>query len=289
MRWFTFVSSLLAATGAYAAKGTIWATPHESYSSSIGVLGCKVDTNRIAYWPNSVDCNNICVKLKYEGRELTLLRIDQSEGAHDISYSAWNYLYTGYWATEKPAVGGPLPMEYEDVDPSQCADIIKTKGHKLPLSASNSMNFLASCLATDTWVGKNYQLYNILDPICSWGHNEKCDLDWPNNNQASCPHQLGTPAVLTDTPVYNVQYMTGKLVLASSGQVADGTGAQPADSAAPTVTPTLPLPSLTSLPTPLTVVVSHLKQNMGGRSSQGNKVAMMTMGFFSYWLLYGLW
>jgi hypothetical protein len=31
------------------------------YSSSAGVLGCKVNTDRIAYWPMAVDCHNICV------------------------------------------------------------------------------------------------------------------------------------------------------------------------------------------------------------------------------------
>ncbi|KAH0006683.1 hypothetical protein KCU78_g12180, partial [Aureobasidium melanogenum] len=35
-------------------RGTISATPHVEYSSSIGVLGCKINTNRVAYWPMSV-------------------------------------------------------------------------------------------------------------------------------------------------------------------------------------------------------------------------------------------
>lgn len=180
MCFFTlFCSSLFAAAGAAAAAaGTVWVTPHESYSSSVGVLGCKVDTNRIAYWPGSVDCNKICVSLSYGGRTVNLLRVDQSEGAYDISYDAWNYLFTGFSATEKPATGGPVAMEYKDVDPSACAALIHTEGGKLPLSASNSMNFLASCLAQDSWVGKNHVLYNILDPICSWGHDEVCSLDW---------------------------------------------------------------------------------------------------------------
>ena len=59
-------------------SGAVWATPHDSYSSSIGVLGCKVNTNRVAYWPGSVDCNNICVSLSYEDRSVNLLRVDQS-------------------------------------------------------------------------------------------------------------------------------------------------------------------------------------------------------------------
>ncbi|KAI0525547.1 hypothetical protein F5B22DRAFT_633638 [Xylaria bambusicola] len=206
-------------------SGAVWATPHDSYSSSVGVLGCKVNTDRIAYWPGSVDCNNICVSLKYDGRSVKLLRIDSSEGAHDVSYDAWNYLITGYSATKKPTAGGAVAMEFEYLEPSACADLIHTKGHKLPLSASNSINFLASCLGEpDSWVAKNYVLYNIQDAICSWGHDEKCDLDWPNANQPTCSHTLGDPVALTTDPVYNIRYPSGEKVLASSGQVVAGGG-----------------------------------------------------------------
>lgn len=209
-------------------SGTVWATPHDSYSSSVGVLGCKVDTNRIAYWPSSIDCSNICVSLRYEDRRVHLLRVDQSEGAYDISYDAWNYLYTGHSATDKPTAGGPVEMQYENVDASKCKDLIHTKGNKLPLSAANSMNFLASCLGEeDSWISKNYILYNILDPICTLGHDEKCDLDWPNANQASCPHQLGLPDSLKDRPVYNIRYPSGEKVLASTGQPAGGGAGRP--------------------------------------------------------------
>ncbi|KAJ3561046.1 hypothetical protein NPX13_g9094 [Xylaria arbuscula] len=206
-------------------SSTVWATPHDSYSSSVGVLGCKVDTDRIAYWPGSVDCTNICVSLKYDGRSVKLLRIDSSEGAHDVSYDAWNYLVTGYSATEKPTAGGAVAMEYEYLKPTACSSLIHTDGHKLPLSASNSINFLASCLAdTDSWVANNYVLYNIQDAICSWGHDEKCDLDWPNANQPTCKHTLGDPVALTTDPVYNIRYPSGEKVLASSGQVVAGGG-----------------------------------------------------------------
>lgn len=211
-------------------EGTAWVTPHESYSSSIGVLGCKVNTNRIAYWPNSISCTNLCVELSYEGRTVHLLRIDQSEGAHDVSYDAWNYLLTGYSATEKPVAGGATAMNYKDVDVSMCADIIHTADGKLPLSAANSMNFLASCLyEKDSWVGKNYELYNILDPICSWGNDEVCTLDWEGGkNQADCPHPLGTPSVLGDskeeTTVWNIQYPSGKKVKAGAVPEAPGPG-----------------------------------------------------------------
>ena len=196
----------------------VWVTPHDSYSSAVGVLGCKINTNRVAYWPMSVDCTNICVSLSYNGRSVYLLRVDQSGGAYDISYDAWNYLITGYSATEDPIAGGATPMKYENVDASWCADLIQTDDQSLPLSAANSMDFLANCLAqSDSWVANNYVLYNILDPVCSWGYDEVCTLDLSTSNQPQCPNTLGAPEPLTTDPVYNIQYPTGELVLASSG------------------------------------------------------------------------
>jgi len=221
MRSALLLSCWLAASRA-AAK-TVWATPHDSYSSSIGVLGCKVNTDRIAYWPMSVDCSNFCVRLSYGDRSVFLLRVDQSGGAYDVSYDAWNYLITGASATADPTAGGATAMEYEDADPSNCANLIHTDDGKLPLSAANSMNFVSSCIAeSNSWVGQNYALYNILDSICSWGYDEQCSLDLSKSNQASCPHALGTPVSLTSAPVYNIQYPSGKRVLASTGQVVPG-------------------------------------------------------------------
>lgn len=172
----------------------------------------------------SVDCSNICIKLSYGDRSLNLLRIDQSGGAYDVSYDAWNYLQTGKSATEDPIAGGSVAMEYEEVDVSECSDLIHTDG--LPLSAANSMNFLASCLETDgSWVGENYVLYNILDSICSMGYDETCNLDWDSGaNQATCSHTLGLQTKLTSNPVYNIRYPTGEKVLASTGE-AVGSGA----------------------------------------------------------------
>ncbi|KAL1895427.1 hypothetical protein Sste5346_005233 [Sporothrix stenoceras] len=222
----TFVATVSAATT------SVPVTPHASYSSSIGVLGCKVNTNRIAYWPMAVDCNNICVSLSYEGRQVYLLRIDQSGGAHDVSYDAWNYLITGKSATADPTAGGAIQMDTENVDASKCAGLINTSGSKLPLSAANSMNFLNSCLekqadGNDSWVASNYVLYNILDPICTYGYNEVCTLrDWPDQNQATCPNTLGDPVSLTSQPVYNIEYPTGKKVLAGSS-ASSSSGATP--------------------------------------------------------------
>lgn len=216
--------ALLAAVAS--ADGTgIWATPHDSYSSSIGVLGCKINTNRVAYWPMSVDCNNICVKLSYGDRSVHLLRVDQSGGAYDVSYDAWNYLQTGKSASKEPIAGGGVAMTYEDADASDCKDLIHTDG--LPMSAANSMNFVASCLGeSDSWVGQNYVLFNIADSVCSLGYDEKCKLDWESGaNQPTCDHTLGSQAELTSDPVYNIRYPTGEKVLASTGQVVDGSSA----------------------------------------------------------------
>ena len=71
---------------------TVGITPHDSYSSSIGVLGCKIDTDRVAYWPMMPDCQNICVKVTNGPHSVNLLRIDQSGGAYDISYDAYSVL-----------------------------------------------------------------------------------------------------------------------------------------------------------------------------------------------------
>ncbi len=87
---------------------------------------------------------------------------------------------------------------------------------RLVLSAANSMNYLASCLVQPgSWVADNYVLYNIQTPTCTLGYDETCALDWPAQNQATCPHQLGFPALLTSQPVWNVQYLTGAVVLAT--------------------------------------------------------------------------
>lgn len=213
------LSILGLATGAVA-KG-VWTTPHDKYSSSVGVLGCKINTNRVAYWPGSVDCDNICVKLSYEGRSVHLLRIDQSGGAYDISYDAWAYLQTGKSATSKPITGGTVAMEYEEVDASECADLIYTKDHKLPLSASNSMGFVSSCLSQpNSWVAKNHVLYNICDAICTLGHDEECSLDLATSNQPKCPHTLGLTSKLSSAPVYDIEYTSGKKIMAGTGEEA---------------------------------------------------------------------
>ncbi|KAJ8126548.1 hypothetical protein O1611_g7093 [Lasiodiplodia mahajangana] len=151
-------------------------------------------------------------------------------------------------------------MEFEYLDPSDCSDLIHTDGHKLPLSASNSINYLASCLSQpDSWVAKNYVLYNIQDAICSWGHDEKCTLDWPNANQPTCSHTLGDPVALTTDPVYNIRYPSGEKVIASSGQVVTS-GGDPDDDSGDSGS-RRPVPKLFDMPATvaiLSLVAYHL-------------------------------
>lgn len=184
--------------------GTASITPHEQYSSSVGVLGCKINTNRVAYWPGAVSCNDICVKITNGAYSTHVLKIDSSAGAHDISYDAWVYLQSGQSATENPMTGGGVSMSYEYVDASECSDLLDTDG-KLPLSASNSMSFAASCMSSDSWVGRNMKLLNILDPVCEWGHDEVCTVDLAVSNQPLCPSGLGVSAPL-NLHVTNIQY-----------------------------------------------------------------------------------
>lgn len=187
-------------------------TPHDSYSSSVGVVGCKVNTNRVAYWPSEVGCDDICVKVTYEDRSVNLLKVDTSGGAYDISYDAWNYLGFGVSATDDPRTGGGIDMVYETVDASECADLLDDG--RLPLLAANSMNYVSACLGEpDSFVAKNYKLMNILDPVCHNGVDEECTLDLAVSNQPECPSGLGSNAPL-DLPVWNVEYGTGELVKA---------------------------------------------------------------------------
>ncbi|KAK3504174.1 hypothetical protein B0T13DRAFT_486758 [Neurospora crassa] len=174
-------------------------TPHSFSSSSIGVLGCKINTNRVAYWPDEVDCDNLCIKLTNvtAGRSVTLLRIDHSGGAHDISYDAWNYLATGHPAAPGTAIAGGAMGEihYQYLPADNCKSLITDGSGKLPLMGANSMNFLS--------------LYHK-------GYDEKCTLA-AGANQATCPHALGSGAAVsitnpTDHKVMNIEYPTGKEV-----------------------------------------------------------------------------
>ncbi|KAH7629717.1 hypothetical protein B0T09DRAFT_285497, partial [Sordaria sp. MPI-SDFR-AT-0083] len=133
-------------------------TPHDQYSSSVGVLGCKIDTNRVAYWREEVDCDNICVEVTANNRSVTLLKIDHSGGAYDISFDAWHYLAWGDPAIEgKTRSGGHLAADYKFVPNENCRHLIHTASGKPPLMTANSMNFVSQCKVPGgprTWVGE---------------------------------------------------------------------------------------------------------------------------------------
>ncbi|KAK0742594.1 hypothetical protein B0T18DRAFT_413346 [Schizothecium vesticola] len=106
-------------------------------------------------------------------------------------------------------------MDYETVPADNCRSLIRSGNGGLLLSGAN-MNYLSSCLSQpNSGVAKNHELRNILNPTCTEGFDEVCTLDLAKSNQASCPHALGTPNALTSAPVYNIQYGTGKKVLAA--------------------------------------------------------------------------
>lgn len=128
-----------------------------------------------------MDCNSICVEVSCAGRSVKLLRVDQSDGAYDISYDAWNYLVTGQTARTDPVAGGGIAATYQSLPMAECMELITEPNQKLALSGANSMNFLASCLdQSDSWVANNYILYNIDNPTCTFGYDEVCTLDWPS-------------------------------------------------------------------------------------------------------------
>ncbi|KAI0021920.1 hypothetical protein F4780DRAFT_735937 [Xylariomycetidae sp. FL0641] len=193
-------------------------TPHDSYSSSIGVLGCKVNVNRIAYFPFQPDCNRLCIKITHTAsqRHLHVLHVDGSGGAHDISYDAWSMLTNGQGAKEHPTAGGGEPMTWKYADISMCADIIdSSEGGRLPLG-STSTNYLADCPA-NSWVREHFQVYNIGSSGCVYGYNEICNYTGPITwtSQPVCPHTTGYQNRLEGLPVVNILYPTGEESIAT--------------------------------------------------------------------------
>lgn len=211
---FALISTLALAT--MAAAETISVTPHIEYSSSVGVLGCKINTNRVAYWPSAPDCNKLCVKVTAGDTSLNLLKVDQSGGAYDISYDAWNTLTTGQNATVDPTEGGGIDMDYEDVDMSECSDLIYTEDGTLAFEAANSINFIASCInEPSTWIAQKYSLWNIANAVCTLGIDEECTFDLATSNDPVCPHTLGLQTPLEGMAVTNIAYGTGERVVAT--------------------------------------------------------------------------
>jgi hypothetical protein len=175
------LAALAASTSALAIptkREAISITPHDAYSSSVGVLGCKINTDRVAYWPSAVSCDKMCVRVSANGRSVNLLKIDTSGGAYDIAYDAYNYLLT--------------------------------KDKTLAFTAANAMNFVTSCKETDSWVGKHFSLFNIANSACTLGVDERCEYpDLNLGNQPTCPHQLGLQTLMEGQAVKNIAYGTG--------------------------------------------------------------------------------
>ncbi|GAB7336781.1 hypothetical protein MBLNU13_g10869t1 [Cladosporium sp. NU13] len=203
------------ALGIHPKGETITITPHDVYSSSVGVLGCKIDTNRVAYWPSAVDCDKICVRVSVNGRSVNLLKVDTSGGAYDIAYDAYNYLVTGRSAVEYPIMGGGISATYEDVDMMECKDHLLTEDKTLAFTAANSMNFVTSCKQTNSWVGNNFSLFNIANSACTLGVDEKCEYPNPElSNQPVCPNQLGLQKDMMGLANNNIAYGTGVITKA---------------------------------------------------------------------------
>ncbi|KAF2115148.1 hypothetical protein BDV96DRAFT_646997 [Lophiotrema nucula] len=159
--------------------------PHPFFSSW-GVLGCKININRVAYWPFQPDCNKPCIKLTASnGNSLHVLHIDKSGGSYDISYDAWNYLSTGVSATVNPTYGGAIQAEYESVSMDNCKDIIKTSDGSLPVMAGNPDPY--TLCPPGTWSHDHVSFWNFGSQDCSMGVDEQCTMPPGVGSQAQCP------------------------------------------------------------------------------------------------------
>lgn len=204
-------------------NGTVQVTPHAQFSSSVGVLGCKVNTNRIAYWPATPDCTNMCIKLTFGSRSRTVLHIDTSGGNYDISFDTFQYLAFGSSATASPAILNANPgadMDYEIVDMSECSDIITSDTGKLSFIAV-SPNQINSCLSqSGSWVAQNYELRNIADSQCQYGIDEVCTFDVATDT-VNCPSGAGTNGNVALSPAQPViDYIAPCGVKATAGGAA---------------------------------------------------------------------
>lgn len=189
-----------------ASAQTVGVTPHQQYSSSIGVPGCLIDTNRVAYFPAQPSCTEPCVRVTHpdSGRKLTLLQIDQSQGAYDISYDAWNYLKSGVGAKENPEVGGPTNMEIVPValDDEQCQGLLEQTGGKIPNMAISPNWAIEMCSDIDQVV-----FYNFITQSCTIGSDEVCELDGQVMN---CPRGVGAVDDYDGLTVTDIAYGTGE-------------------------------------------------------------------------------
>jgi hypothetical protein len=191
-------------------RHTIPITPHDFHSSSVGVLGCKINTDRDAYWPSAVSCDKICVRVSINGCCVNLLKFDTSGGAYDITYDPYSHLVTGESAKENPITGGSVSATDEDVDMSECKDPLLTKDKNLAFTAANSVSFVTKCKQANSWVGNNSSLFNIANSACILGVDERCEyLDLNSGNQPTCSHQLGLQILMEGLARDDILYSNG--------------------------------------------------------------------------------
>ncbi|KAJ4367830.1 hypothetical protein N0V86_009667 [Didymella sp. IMI 355093] len=166
-----------------ATTGTIALDSHVEYSSSTGVIGCLINTNRIAYFPMMPPCSNPCIKLTApNGNSINVLHIDQSGGSYDISMDAYKTLkYGAGWKsinTLPEAKWDGVTYEYVSMD--QCGGILPQG--TLPVIAK-SPNKYVECAASEpqSFWATHTQFYDIDDTRCLRGVMQTCEMVPPNN------------------------------------------------------------------------------------------------------------
>ncbi|KAF1977925.1 hypothetical protein BU23DRAFT_366134, partial [Bimuria novae-zelandiae CBS 107.79] len=124
-----------------AKPGKLCIMAHAQFSS-VGVVGCLINVNRVAYLPATYalpSCLNYCIKVRANGCSVNLLWIDNSvaDGTkpanYDISYDAWNHLISGANAKDAPVYGGGLQATWEWIDNAACAEHLHTRDGKIPI------------------------------------------------------------------------------------------------------------------------------------------------------------
>lgn len=151
---------------------------HVQYSSSLGVIGCLIDTNRVAYWPSAPPCDNPCVKLTApNGNTITVLHIDQSGGSYDISMDAYKTIKHGSnWRSINNASEAKWPgVTWEYVNMSECAGIIPSGN--LPVIAKSPNKYI-SCVASapQSFWATHTTFYDIDDQRCLRGVMQTCQV-----------------------------------------------------------------------------------------------------------------
>ena len=197
--------ALLALNLGLASAESIWVTPHMQYSSSVGVPGCLIDTNRVAYFPQPVSCTEPCMRMTNTALniEVVLLHIDTSGGANDISYDAWNRLQTGVETITRPLMGGGIPVEMErlKLEDPECKALLGQTGGKIPTLAANPG--FSDCPEVAQY--RNYR-----DMQCKQGTGEICDKP----GLLTCLN--GEAGWMKDNPVdawvKNIEYGTGESI-----------------------------------------------------------------------------